>query len=94
MLLDKRNLLFRFFVKANCFILKKHLCAYVLKVKNLRELGIKEKQITKKKQNKQTNKIDETNKNKQQKIERAIISITTYFILSEITRVCDCILKC
>jgi hypothetical protein len=65
-----------------------------LKVKNLRELGIKEKQITKKKQNKQTNKIDETNKNKQQKIERAIISITTYFILSEITRVCDCILKC
>jgi hypothetical protein len=70
------------------------LIAYVLKVKNLRELGIKEKQITKKKQNKQTNKIDETNKNKQQKIERAIISITTYFILSEITRVCDCILKC
>jgi hypothetical protein len=65
-----------------------------LKVKNLRELGIKEKQITKTKQNKQTNKIDETNKNKQQKIERAIISITTYFILSEITRVCDCILKC
>jgi MoaA/NifB/PqqE/SkfB family radical SAM enzyme len=56
-----------------------------LKVKNLRELGIKEKQITTTKQNKQTHKIDETNKNKQQKIERAIISITTYFILSEIT---------
>ena len=62
------------------------------------ELKVDRKQRKNKlqRQNKTNKRIKQTkeNKNKQQKIERAIIPIITYFILSEITRVCDCLLDC
>jgi hypothetical protein len=55
MLLDKRNLLFRFFVKANCFILKKTPMCVRLESKELK--GVRnQRKANYKEKTKQTNK--------------------------------------